>query len=72
MTSAADGLRIQLKSEPYISIQSWRDGLEFAGEGYLDELDEEKLMKIKNKLDTVIRTGSEESLRSHYEDEIYP
>lgn len=72
MTSKAENLRIELRSEPYTSIKSWKEGLDFAGEGYLDELDEERLLKIKDKLDTVIATGSEESLRSHYEDEIYP
>lgn len=72
MTSKADDLRIELRNEPYIRIKSWKEGLDFAGEGYLEELDEERLLKIKNKLDTVITTGSEESLRSHYEDEIYP
>jgi len=72
MKGTEDKLRAELRGEPYINIRSWRDGLEFAGEEYLDELNEEKLAKIKRKLDIVISTGSEENLRSHYEDEIYP
>ena len=68
----ANELRNILKNPPYINIESWKDGLEFAGEGYLEELDTDKLLKIKGKLDIVIKTGSTEILRSHYEDEIYP
>jgi len=70
--NSADDLRNELRNEPYASIKSWKDGLEFAGKDYLDKLDEEMLMKIKNKLNVVISTGPEKVLRSHYEDEIYP
>ncbi|WP_407570840.1 hypothetical protein [Deinococcus altitudinis] len=72
MADNAEDLRNLLRSATYTMIKPWSDGLEFAGEGYLEQLNEHQLTQIKDVLDIVISTGSEEILKSHYEDEIYP
>jgi len=65
----ADELRKMLLAPPYIDIKSWKNGLDFAGPGYLEELSEDMLLSIKAQLDQVFATGSEDVLKSHYDDD---
>ncbi|MGY2896467.1 hypothetical protein [Deinococcus sp. UYEF24] len=70
MTSREDELRQMLLAPPYIDIKSWKDGLRFAGPGYLENLSEDMLLSVKAQLDQVFATGSEDVLKSHYDDDM--